>query len=286
MKVLLDILNASTLADLPPVCRSFWEDDTEFAEVFACCDDATKCEFVADAVRRCLDLNIRDDHNCLRMFMLVILSREDEYEDEVSDTQEVVVPMLHASAPAPAPAPVAHVDLDLQRLTRKLEQANAEVERLKTELERVTHEQTDRPKPAPKNPDEKRGRGRPPKNPENSDLKCHLCNIGFSSFGARYNHYASKQHTEACVCFLDKVRKVVEQDGVDNRNLKLRVEARSHLYDPEFTTENPTPADITAIEKYVKSNSKNPIADLLFVEGKERKYLSGKTYLSWSSVQL
>ena len=281
MKVLLDILYANSLADLPDFCRPLWEDDDKFQDWFVMADDDTKVDVVADCVRRCLEMNIRDERNALRMLMYCANGSGNEYEDE---EQEVVIPTLDAPVPVPVSAPAPRNDAEVQRLTRKLDQANAEIETLKAELERITHEQTDRPKPVPKNPDEKRGRGRPPKNPENSPMKCHLCHIGFASFGARYNHYNSKQHTEACVSFLQKVRKVVDQDGIDDRNLKLRVEARSHLYDPELTTENPTIHDVDGIIQYVKSNSKNPIADLIFVEGVERKYLSGKTYLSWRPV--
>lgn len=284
MKVLLDILYANSLADLPDFCRPLWEDEDKFQDWFVMADDDTKVDVVADCVRRCLEMNIRDERNALRMLMYCANGSGNEYEDE---EQEVVIPTLDAPTPvAVQPVSAPRNDAEVQRLTRKLEQANAEIETLKAELERITHEQTERPKPAPKNPEEKRGRGRPPKNPENSELKCHLCHIGFASFGARYNHYISKQHTEACLCMLEKVRKVVQQDDADDRNLKLRVEARSHLYDPEFTTENPTPREIDGIVEYVKTNKKNPIADLVFVEGKTQKYLSGKTYISWKSVEL
>jgi hypothetical protein len=277
MSILLKVLNASKVADLPPVCQPFWEDDEFFADLFGCLDDATKCEYVATTMKKCLELNIRDDHNILRMFMLVIDSREEEYEDEETDTQEVVVPTVAMPTPPPAP----RNDREVERLTRKLAEAQAEIETLKAQL---TPAEPENPKPAKPATQEKRGRGRPPKNP-NCDMKCQLCGIGFSSFGARYNHYGSKQHTDACVSLLEKVRNVVATE-TGTRHLKLRTVARSHLYDPELTTEDPSIIDIDAVLTYVKSKPKNPLADLMFLEGKEFKTMSGKPYISWKNVSV
>ena len=272
MKILMDILNANTLADLPPVCRGFWEDDEEFATLFATLPDYDKAETVKVCLLECLDNNIRDSHNTLRMLMYCIKGEQADYEDEDAP-QEAVIPTVDA--------PVQQTGKELDRLQRKLDQATAEIDRLKADLKAMASAQIERPKPAPKNPEEKRGRGRPPKDAEGNAVRCELCNIGFSTFGSRYNHYGSKQHKEVCLSYLEKVKTFVSQDGIEDRNIKLRVEARSHLFDPELTTENPTAGDIDGILNYVRTETKNPIADLVCVEATHGTYSSGRHYLSW-----
>jgi len=105
MKELMEILNASTLNDLPPFCRSFWDDDEEFVDWFVSIPDDNKIDVVADCVKRCLDLNIRDTYNCLRMLMYCAKGSGNEYEDATPpstpppEVQSITIPTIEIPVP-------------------------------------------------------------------------------------------------------------------------------------------------------------------------------------------
>lgn len=104
MKELMEILNASTLQDLPPFCRTFWEDDEEFVDWFVSLPDSEKCEVVFSCVSKCLELNIRDTYNCLRMLMYCAKGSGNEYEDATPppspppEVQSITIPTLDVPA--------------------------------------------------------------------------------------------------------------------------------------------------------------------------------------------
>lgn len=274
MSILLKVLNASTLADLPPVCRPYWADDDTFADIFACLDDKTKCDYVASTMRKCLELNIRDDTNILRMFMLVIDCREEEYEDD--DTPEITVPTIDNPAPTP--------DRDLRRRIAELEAENAE---LKKSAAPAPVEEVDvrtnpvEPAPARPAPVEGRGRGRPPKYPDTKDHQCLLCHCGFASHGSLFNHFHSKPH-------IAKVKEVLTQSRAyiadhPDEKLKLNVSVRNVRDDPKLSTLDPSVEDIDNLLDYV-SDGVNPISDILLVRGVEFKSATGRTDFTWRKV--
>lgn len=252
MSVLLKILSAMRVADLPPVCRSYWDDDTEFAENFGCLDDDSKCDYIRDTFKRCLEYNIRDDHNILRMCMLVIKGEEEDYEDEdTPHEQHVDIPVYSPPPPHEDTTKLKQELAEAKEQIRKLQQAQVVVE--------PEPERTSQPKP---DTEVKRGRGRPPKHPNLETNKCVLCNIGFASSGSLYNHYHSKPHNDAVLAVLQQARPIVE---TEDKHYKIIVKVRSHCDDPGFTMERPCVADIDNIKDYV-ADKHNPITDVLLVE--------------------
>lgn len=249
MNSLLKVLSAMKLADLPPVCRSFWDDDDEFANNFGCLDDDTKCDYIRDTFKKCLELSIRDDHNILRMCMLVIKGEDEDYEDEDVPTAETI---QHVTIP------VVQDTTELDGLRKENNALKQEIASLKQKtIVEARPELEDKPVST-----EARGRGRPPKNPNASANKCVLCKIGFASSGSLWNHHKSKPHQEKVLHVLNTARPLITNE---DKHYKIIVKVRSHCDDPNLTTEYPTPADIDNIKDYV-ADKVNPITDILLVE--------------------
>lgn len=210
MKELMDILNASTLADLPPFCRKFWEDDEEFVDWFVSLPDDEKCEVVFSCVKRCLELNIRDTHNCLRMMMYCAKGSKNEYEDETPpatpppEVQTLTIPTIDLPDPVPVPAnPV---------------------------------------------PDVKRGRGRPPLYPTANDHRCLLCNCGLASHGSLFNHFNSKTHIQKVLDVLMKSREYIPLHP--DTKLRINVFVANRRNDPKLSVEDPCVEDIDNLIDY------------------------------------
>ena len=260
MNNLLTILSASTLADLPPVCRPYWEDDDEFADLFGCCDDDAKSKMIATALKTCLDMSIRGDNNILRMCMLSILCREDEYEDDdEEDVQQVTIPVI--------------AQPDDSALRRRIEELERENAQLKQQIPQDPVE----PKPARPVPVPGRGRGRPSKYPNAQDHRCVFCDCGLSSHGALYNHYHSKAHNQKVKNVLEQCRTAIQQNP--DLHTKLIVNVFNRREGPDFSTENPCEADIDNLLDYVLDGV-NPIIDVLLVELVERTTPAGRTEYS------
>lgn len=280
MKELLKILSASTLADLPPFCRTFWEDEDEFQDWFVTSDDDTKVDVVADCIRRCLELSIRDEYNALRMLMYCAKGSGNEYEDAEGPVQE---PSAQTDEVQSVVIPMIREDPALRRRIAELERENTE---LKTQLEtppapvdpRITP-----PEPKPSRPPAVagRGRGRPPKYPDAKTHKCLLCDCGFASHGSLFNHYHSKPHVNKVVDVLNRSRafRIEHPDAT----LKLIVATRNRRDDPKLTVEDFGTADVDNLLDYVKDGV-NPISDVLLVEGTEKVSPTGKAYFSWKKV--
>lgn len=259
MSILLKVCQAMTLADLPPVCRTFWTDDDDFVDYFACSRDDTKAECVKETILKCLELNITDDHNILRMFMMCIKGEENDYDDEEApkeEKQEVSVPMIHDDGEL----------LKLKEENAKLKAELKQVRNVSVPIEPV-EPKTDEPKTA-------RGRGRPPKH-ASTEFKCVLCDICMSSSGSLHNHYNSKPHKEKVMSVLDEAKQYVKLPLT-----KIIVKVRSHIDDPEFTTENPDKDYLDNIKDYVRDGF-NPITDILLVEGVQKE---GLKHLSWKKL--
>lgn len=280
MKNLLKILSANSLADLPDYCRPLWEDEEKFQDWFVTADDDTKVDVVADCIRRCLELAIRDERNALRMLMYCANGSGNEYEDEEEppqedeDAQSITIPTLDN--------PVVREDPALRRRVDQLERENAE---LKKQLatpppvdERITP-----PEPKPVRPPavEGRGRGRPPKYPDAKDHKCLLCQCGFASHGSLFNHFHSKPHIAKVKEVLTQSKEYVAQHSEEK--LKLNVSVRNRRDDPKLSVVDPCEADIDNLLDYV-ADGINPISDVLLVRGTEYKTPSGRTEFSWKKV--
>ena len=269
MRDIFRILTASKLNDLPAVCRSFWEDDEQYMDWFGLLDDECKCEVVADCFRRCLELNITDNTNVLRMMMYCCKGEGDDYEDAdpVEEVQSVVIPTL----PVPV-VPVVPVVPD------------AETEELKKEilmLRRKLNPEDVPEKPAKPVPVPGRGRGRPPKYPNARDFKCDLCSCGLSSHGALFNHHHSKQHTKKVKDVLNKSIEFIKTHP--DLKLKIIVYVCNKRDDPRLTQEDPSEDDIKNILDYV-ADGHNPISDCLLVQGIERQSASSVKSFSWKNV--
>lgn len=276
MKELLRILSASTLADLPPYCRSLWEDEDKFQDWFVTADDDTKVDVVADCIRRCLELSIKDERNALRMMMYCANGSGNEYEDEdveEDEEQSVTIPMIGE-------------DPALRRRVEALERENAELRRrLQDTADAKTQEanRVDPPPPPPVRPAPVpgRGRGRPPKYPDAKDHKCLLCDCGFASHGSLFNHYHSKPHTDKINTELRRSREFITANP--DVKVAIRVSVRNRRDDPKLSMEDPCEADIDNLLDYV-ADKINPISDVLLVRGTERVGPSGKVYFSWKKV--
>jgi hypothetical protein len=265
MKELMDILYASTLNDLPSYCRSFWDDDEDFVDWFVSQSDDTKIDVVADCVRRCLELNIRDTRNCFRMFMYCAKGSGNEYEDATppstppsTEIQTITIPTLSTE----------HV-----KRIETLEKENAELKR--------RYEPAPVPVPAAVVPEVKRGRGRPPKYPNATHHRCLLCEAGVSSHGALFNHYHSKSHTNKVNDVLTRSLEVIKNS---DKKLKIIVNVCNRRDDPKLSVEDPTEDDVENLRCYV-ADGINPISDILLVEGKELTYpTTGRKYFTWKKV--
>jgi hypothetical protein len=258
MSILLKVCKATTLKELPPVCRTFFTDDDEFVDYFACSGDETKAECVKDLIVKCLELNITDDHNILRMFMMMLKGVENDYDDEeapAEEKQEVVVPMIQD-------------DTELLKLKEENTKLKHELTHTKAVLQPLEEKKEEPPKTT-------RGRGRPPKH-TNTAFKCILCDVCLASHGARHNHYQSKPHTNKVLSVLDEAMKFVDNVPLT----KIIVKVRSHLDDPDFTMENPSQEYLENIKDYVRDKY-NPITDILLVEGVQKE---GLKHLSWKKL--
>lgn len=277
MKELLKILSASTLADLPPFCRTLWEDEDKFQDWFVSADDDTKVDVVADCIRRCLEMSIKDERNALRMLMYCANGSGNEYEDEdedVEEIQQITIPTIAN--------PVVREDPALRRRIAELEQENAELKKqLKPTPVLDDRVNVPEPKPVRSPPVAGRGRGRPPKYPDAKDHKCDLCQCGFSSHGALFNHYHSKPHVQKVKEILTQSREFIASHP--DTKLMMRVHVRNRREDPKLSVEDPCTADIDNLLDYV-ADGINPISDLLLVEGTERLGASGKGYFSWKKI--
>ena len=262
MNNLLKVFQAISVADLPPVCRSFWEDDEDFGDNFGFHNDDTKCDYLASAMKKALELNIRNDNDFLRLFMMCIKCEEDDYEDksesEEPEEQHVVIPVLQVEQPK---------NEEIEKLKQDL--ANAQQELAKLRAQTIQTTTADRTEDEDKEDKPKRGRGRPPKNPNNDFHKCLLCKVGCASAGSLYNHYLSKPHSNHILDILEKAKVLIQANPETHYRIKVKV--RSHLDDPNLTTEFPTIEDLDNIKSYVEDKY-NPIVDIVFSE---------KTKLSW-----
>jgi hypothetical protein len=259
MSILVRICTAMSVADLPPVCRTFWEDDEEFQEAFGLNDDDTKADYVMTTIRKCLELSIKDDTNIARMMMYVIKNEEGDYEDiEPEEVAEVTVPTVSVPAPV-APAPVAAP--------------------VRTPVEPPAKKPRTRPDPnAPKKP-----RGRPPKYPNATGFKCEMCDIGCASSGSLYNHYHSKPHKDHLLTFLRNATHIVQEKP--DVHYKVIVETRNKKAGAEMglTQEYPDAGTFADLMDYVRDND-NSITYLGLASAMERVYPSGRPYISWNKV--
>lgn len=251
MSILVRICTAMSVADLPPACRGFWDDDEEFQEAFGLSDDDTKADYVMSTIRKCLDMSITDDTNIARMMMYVIKNEDGDYEDiEPEDVAEVSIPTMSAPAPiAPAVAPVP-----------------------------VPKKPRTRPDPnAPKKP-----RGRPPKYPNAQGFKCDMCDVGCASSGSLYNHYHSKPHKDHLLTFLRNATHIVQEKPM---HYKVIVETRNKKAGAEMglTQEYPDAGTFADLMDYVRDND-NSITYLGLASAMERTYPSGRPYISWNKV--
>lgn len=249
MSVLLAFLRASTLADLPPVARQYFDDDDQFIETFAGLDDDEKTTCIAAALQRCLEANLTTDREILRMTALTVQGLEHEYEekrDEDTAEQEVVVPTVAAPVPVAVAAPPA---------------------------------KKPRVKPDPNAP--KKPRGRPPKYPTASAFMCEMCEIGFASHGSLYNHFHSKPHKEKVLDFLREAPNTMSPEKV----YKVIVETRNKKEgkDMGLTQEHPDDGTFLDLLDYVR-DSDNAVAYISLAVGKQHTYASGKAYYSWNKV--
>jgi hypothetical protein len=260
MSVLLKFVRASKIADLPPVAQPYFDDDEEFIDVFAGKDDSEKCEDMAVFLQTCLDANLTDDREIARMVALSILGLEHRYEEkkeeDVPEPEQVVeVPMFSAPAPAPEPVPVPVPEPI--------------------------------PEPAPKKPRAKvdpnapkRGRGRPPKNPDATAFKCSMCGIGCASSGSLFNHYHSKPHQAKVLAYLETASSLLRPD----KKYKILVETRNKAEGRELGLSQLNPDEGTFLDLKDYVGGENPITLVELCEGYDCVYPSGKEYVSWRKV--
>lgn len=258
MAALLAFLRASTLADLPPVARQYFDDDDCFIDTFGGLDDDEKAKCIATSLERCLEANLTTDREILRMTALVVQGLEHEYEekrdeDTAEAEQEVVVPtivMPVAAAPVVVAAPVATLPPKKPRA-----------------------------KPDPNAP--KKPRGRPPKYPTATAFKCEMCDLGFASHGSLYNHYHSKPHKDKVLDFLREAPNSMQPDKVYKVNVETRNKKEGK--DLGLTQEYPDEGTFLDLIDHVR-DSENAIAYISLAVGKQYTYPSGKTYYSWNKV--
>lgn len=270
MKELMRILNASILNDLPDFCREFWDDDEEFVDWFVSLRDDDKIDVVADCVRRCLELNIKDDYNMMRMMMYCAKGSGNDYEDTdppppKEEVQVLTIPTITMTEDPQLKQENEELKKEILVLRRRLNPADV------PEKERPV-----KPEPVPGRP-----RGRPPKYPNANDHKCLLCQCGYSSHGALFNHFHSKHH-------IGKVRDILTksiQFVKDNPDLKLKVNVSvcNKRNDPKLSQEDPTEEDLQNILDYADDKI-NPISDVLLVQGTERPSSTGRKEYSWKKV--
>jgi len=252
MSILLDFLRASTLADLPPVARQYFDDDEHFIDSFGGLDDVSKTEMIAGGLTACLKYNIKTDHEVARMMALSMLSQEDDYDEKKGEDkeQEVVVPMYE---PEPEPEP-----------------------------EKPKHQ----PKPQPDPNMPKRGRGRPPKNPDASRFRCKMCGVGCASSGSLHNHYHSKPHMNLVLSLIQRACTVVNEN--EDKHYKVIVDVRDKKENRELglSQENPDDGTFVDLEMHA-TDPTNPIIFFELCERVERKYEStGRPYFSWRKVSV
>lgn len=295
MKDLMKVLYANTLQDLPPFCRGFWEDDEEFQEMFGLSDDDTKVDYVATAVRKCMELNIRDEFNVVRMLMYCAKGSGDDYEDTTTglpppkddspkeEELSVVIPTISTPVPPPIAIPKQVLpppapDTALLERVKELEKENLVLRRrLNPDEIREKPETIPKGVPVPGRP-----RGRPPMYPNAKDYRCILCECGLSSSGALFNHYHSKGHADKVKEVLTKSREFIKANP--SMKLKIIVSVCNKRNNPNLTTEDPTEDDIQNILDYVEDKV-NPISDCLLVEGTERpSAVSTNKVFSWKKV--
>lgn len=255
MSVLLKFVRASKVADLPPVAQQYFQDDEEFIDVFAGKDDDEKCEDMAVFLGTCLQANLTEDREIARMVALCILGLEHRYdekkEEDVPEAEQVVeVPVFTpapAVAPAPAPAPA---------VVPKKSRTKADPD-------------------APK-----RGRGRPPKNPNGTAFHCDMCKVGCASSGSLFNHYHSKPHQAKVVAYLEQAPSMLCPD----KTYKVIVETRNKAEGRELGLTQQNPDEGTFLDLVDFVGGENPITFVELCEAVQRVYPSGKEYLSWNRV--
>jgi hypothetical protein len=227
-----------------------------------------------------LELNIRDEKNTLRMLMYCAKGSGNEYEDDETDTQEVVVPTIENPNPATM---VIREDPALRKRIQELETENAELKKRPVAPPVEIDIRANPPEPTPPRPApvEGRGRGRPPKYPTANDHRCLLCDCGFASHGSLFNHYHSKPHIAKVKEVLTKSREYITQHP--DEKLKLNVCVRNVRDDPKLSVVDPSVADIDNLLDYV-ADGINPISDILLVRGMEYKTATGRTEFSWKKV--
>ena len=248
MSILLQFLRASCLADLPPVARPYFADDDEFIDVFGGCDDTTKTEQLTAGLLSCLKYNIKTDHEVARMLALALLGQEDDYDEKKDEDkeQEVVVPVYEPYVPE--------------------------------------RDEPVKPKPVADPNAPKRGRGRPPKNPNASAYRCKMCGVGCASSGSLHNHYHSKPHMNLVLGLLQRACVVVT--GNEDKHYKVIVDVRDKKENQELglTQENPDDGTFVDLEMYATDRT-NPITFFELCERVERKYeATGRPYFSWKKV--
>lgn len=274
MSILLDFISAGSMKQIPNKKASTWfENEMEFNDLWVSKDDDEKTDIIAKCINEIATccINVRNDNDLILYLVLFLINQTDRYDgiidaeeqgvdsdDEEDETkQEVVVPTIHDDTEL----------LKLREENAKLKEEIAKLKQTKTVVEPIevkTEEKTT----------SVRGRGRPPKH-ASTEFKCILCDMCMSSSGSLHNHYKSKPHTEKVLSVLDEAKQYTNRP-----HTKIIVKVRSHIDDPEFTTENPDKAYLENIKDYVKDGY-NPITDVLFVEGSRHPELK---HLSWKKL--
>lgn len=255
MSVVLTLLSASRVSQLPEVCRKyFYDDDEEFIENFAGKSDEEKMETLSCGFVNLTSMNIKTEKEIARYLAMVIQGVEHNYDEECepeneNDIPKITVPTLIIDDEEDTPVPVKPKPVMRSIST----QTDAEDPRPVSPAE---------PKPKkPKSEIRHAHAGRPSTN--SGDFKCDCCNLFRASLGSLYNHYKSHIHRKVLLNYIKECRKVYQPD------YKMIVKTLKEKSDNSMNMIGGLDENyFNDLEDYIQKNEYDPITDILMMKQK------------------